>query len=129
MSFVNHPSYIKKIWLFFYKAGFYSGCHQIPERSFRVLDMQFPICARCTGVFVGEVLSILLIRSKIILNIKLGLIFLFIMFFDWFIQYVKLKKSNNYRRFITGFLCGIGLMQIYYQIYLLIIKSFLTSLR
>lgn len=28
-------------------------CHRRPERSFRVGNRQFPICARCTGIFLG----------------------------------------------------------------------------
>jgi uncharacterized membrane protein len=28
-------------------------CHQRPERSFRGRDAQFPVCARCTGLYVG----------------------------------------------------------------------------
>lgn len=28
-------------------------CHQRPERSFRVKNRQFHICARCTGIFTG----------------------------------------------------------------------------
>jgi uncharacterized membrane protein len=120
MSFINYPNYIKKTWLFLYKLGNYSGCHQMSERSFRLFDMQFPICARCTGVLIGEILTLILIKCRVIIDIKLNLLFLFIMFMDWFIQYVKIKESSNLRRFITGFLCGVGLVGIYFQLYILV---------
>src|SRR5262245_33628740 len=28
-------------------------CHQRPERSFHVAATQFPVCARCTGIYLG----------------------------------------------------------------------------
>lgn len=35
-------------------------CHQIPERSFHVSGIQFPVCARCTGLYVGAAVGIVL---------------------------------------------------------------------
>lgn len=32
-------------------------CHQRPERSFRVKNRQFHICARCTGIFTGLLIA------------------------------------------------------------------------
>ena len=36
------------------------GCHQIPERSFFFKGYQFPVCGRCTGVIIGEIVTIIL---------------------------------------------------------------------
>jgi uncharacterized membrane protein len=34
-------------------------CHQRPERSFYLWSAQFPVCARCTGIYVGAALGAL----------------------------------------------------------------------
>lgn len=43
-------------------AGDWSGyalCHRISERSFTINGRQFPLCARCTGMYLGAALTIL----------------------------------------------------------------------
>jgi Predicted membrane protein len=36
----------------------YAVCHRIPSRSFAIAGRQLPLCARCTGTFVGALLSL-----------------------------------------------------------------------
>ena len=31
----------------------YSICHQIPDRSFHLAEHRLPLCARCTGTYLG----------------------------------------------------------------------------
>jgi uncharacterized membrane protein len=33
-------------------------CHQRPERSFFIAATQMPVCARCTGLYVGAALAV-----------------------------------------------------------------------
>lgn len=54
------------IWLFLTPEGLlgkadavgYAVCHRIPERSFTIGDRQMPMCARCSGLFLGAMLGL-----------------------------------------------------------------------
>lgn len=94
-----------------------TGCHQMPERSFYYHGYQFPVCARCTGVLLGQILGMVLF-FKVHLSWNWCSFFMFIMFFDWFLQRMKICSSTNIRRLITGFLCGYSLGQCYIAIIL-----------
>ena len=96
------------------------------ERSFHFKGYQFPVCARCTGVFVGEIIAIILLLLGIKINIFVSITLFLIMGFDWFIQYIKLLQSTNIRRLITGTLAGIGLTFIYYYVIVFIINLILS---
>lgn len=114
----------EKKWISFMEYGHRIGCHQMPERSFFISGYQFPVCARCTGVILGEIIAIVLILLKVKINIVTSLILLLTMGFDWFIQYIKILQSNNCRRLITGTLGGIGLTYLYYYL-IFYIKEFI----
>lgn len=110
------------IWIKLMNLGHRLGCHQMEERSFHFKGYQFPVCARCTGVFLGEIIAILLLLLGIKINIFMSIALLLIMGFDWFIQYIKLLQSTNIRRLITGTLAGLGLTFIYYYLIVFIIN-------
>jgi len=92
------------------------GCHQRPDRSFFIKGIQFPLCARCTGVFIGQITAILFFIFGYKPDLTLCIISSSIMFLDWFLQYKFNIESTNLRRLFTGFLGGIGLTGIYYLI-------------
>lgn len=39
-------------------------CHQRPERSFHVWTAQLPVCARCTGIYLGAAVAALAARES-----------------------------------------------------------------
>ena len=114
----------RKIWAWSMRLGNRCGCHQREDRSFKIGEFQFPICSRCTGILLGQIISIIFIFIKVNIPIHLDFIFLGIMFLDWYIQFKKIKESTNFRRLITGTLAGIAQINILYQIIIYIIKLF-----
>lgn len=98
------------------------GCHRLPERSFFFRGQQFPVCARCTGVIIGQYFTFVLINIVLLLGISIEekILLLYLSFFlilpmltDWALQNYFSIISNNMRRLITGFFCGIGAAYIY----------------
>ncbi len=53
-------------WLFYAPAGLlgkadavgYAVCHRIDGRSFHIGNIQMPLCARCTGIYLGVALGV-----------------------------------------------------------------------
>lgn len=115
----------KGLWLL-RTAGNFSGCHQLPERSFFYKGKQFPVCARCTGVSIGQLLAVL-VNVVFLLGRKhngryalgthapfISALCLSVMGTDWLAQETKIKPSTNPRRFLTGILGGFGLFNLYF---------------
>lgn len=111
-----------KIWAFFMRLGDRCGCHQREDRSFKINGWQFPICSRCTGILTGQVLGIGIYLRKYSITFYIDIIFLLIMFLDWFIQFKKIKESTNFRRFVTGNLAGIAQISILIKLIKILIK-------
>jgi len=87
-------------------------CHQIPERSFHLLGYKFAACSRCTGIYSGLAIVVLiypLVRS--FENTQTPpLIWLFVgaapLAIDWSLGYFSIWQNNHASRFATGFLLG-----------------------
>lgn len=104
LIFVNNRLEKKDVvWIKLMEFGKKMGCHQIPERSFFFKGYQFPVCGRCTGVIIGEIVTIILFFFRLIIPLYFSIFFMGIMGLDWFIQRINLIKSNNINRCITGF--------------------------
>lgn len=103
-------------------VGNYSGCHQLPERSFFCRGKQFPVCARCTGVMVGQ-LAALVTGCFISVPFRFSAALLALMGIDWGIQEIGIRLSTNRRRFITGIAGGFGLFSIYILVFHKLIRG------
>jgi uncharacterized membrane protein len=99
-----------------------SVCHQLPTHSYIRDDIQFPLCARCSGLYLGCFIGILYYLTqgkKAGLPAKGYLILLGVLTFAWggdgtnsFISDILnrpfLYTTNNITRLVTGF--GMGLV-------------------
>ena len=89
------------------------SCHQIPERSFNIRGRYFPICSRCTGLYLGVFLYLIFSYfNQVYYSIDLTILAILMVvptFLDGFTQFLDLRESDNKLRFVTGFFGGIGL--------------------
>ena len=94
---------------FLYKwLPIFFGCQCRDDRSFHYKGKKFPICARCTGELLGIIFSIF---SCIFFRISMLAIVILVLplILDGGIQMFTSYESNNFKRFVTGFLFGYGL--------------------
>jgi len=99
-------------------------CHQLPERSFFGGGVQVPVCARDTGIYVGFLLSLIVISiihrgdrprefpapaGWAAIGLMIG-----VMGFDGVTSYAGIRTTTNDLRLITGLLAGyaIGAMLV-----------------
>jgi uncharacterized membrane protein len=99
-----------EVWISLMRIGSKTGCHQMNDRSFSFKGYQFPVCARCTGLLLGQItgflLSLFFIKCDIRLLFCLAVFSTLLLGADGVGQLKKLWLSTNPRRFITGILCG-----------------------
>ena len=112
----------EKLWLRLMQFGAKVGCHQREDRSFSYKGYQYPVCARCTGVILGYIVMPIFLLIPDQYRIYFAVLGALIMFMDWFIQFLKIKESNNIRRFITGVIGGASLLYIYCYLFKFIIN-------
>jgi len=105
-------------------------CHQIPERSFIFGGIQLPVCARCSGLYIGIIVTLILLfvlyrgaqRSglpgkgfyvgAVVATLAMGI--------DGFGSYLGLYTTNNFMRVLTGIMFGSAMAPV---IYALLIES------
>jgi len=111
----------------------YAICHRIPERSFFLNGRQLPLCARCTGTFLGVMLAagaLILYRRQRASRLPsapiLGLMVLFVGLwgFDGLNSYLTffpgaphLYEPRNWLRMATGMLNGLALLILVWPIF------------
>lgn len=94
----------------------YWGCHQLPSRSFFICSYQFPLCARCMGILLGELIAIIMAADNIIFPFRYNLLLLMSMVMDGSIQLITSYESNNIKRIISGFLFGFGIVGVLFEL-------------
>lgn len=99
-----------------YKIG-YSICHQIPERTFFVFGQPMPLCSRCTGIYLGVIISFAFyfftntrkgknsLPPPLFVNIA-SLFFAIVMGVNALTDSFGFGSYGNDFRFITGILFG-----------------------
>ena len=111
----------------------YAVCHRIPARSFFAYGRQLPLCARCTGLYVGVLtgLGAFLARGRaraarwpsarlLAVLVVLGTLYAadglnsYLSLFDF---YTPLYPPNNTLRLITGTLFGLGLIAVVWPVF------------
>lgn len=111
----------------------YAICHRITERSFSIGGRQMPLCARCTGTFLGAIVGLgamLLYRRRWASGLPpvpvLGLLVTFVGLwgFDGLNSYLTffpgaphLYEPQNWLRLTTGLLNGLALVSLVFPIF------------
>lgn len=108
-----------------YLFGQHSGCHRIPERCFSFKGYIFPVCARCTGIFLSMPFA-LYYGIKVSFTIYIFLL-LIPMGIDWWLTRISITKGTNRRRFVTGFLGGFAIYVIQINLVKIIMRLIWTN--
>lgn len=126
-------------WLYFTPPGLlgkadavgYAVCHRIAERSFFIGDRQTPLCARCTGMYLGTLVGLLAqlpagrrgrlpgwkvttILGLFLAGFALDGINSYIQFFP---RVEGLYQPMNWLRLLTGNGLGLGMAAMIYPIF------------
>ena len=121
---VVEPNLNKKLnlWVQLMKIGAATGC----QRSFSVFGYQFPVCARCTGLGIGQIAG--LIFSFFLREYNITVLFIFaiaallLLGIDGAGQFYKKWESTNFRRVITGLLCGFSVILFINKLFFELVK-------
>jgi uncharacterized membrane protein len=111
----------------------YAICHRISVRSFFVGEVQMPLCARCTGMYLGILLGVAIMvglgrwrygtlprRGVIVVMI----LFITVMGIDGVNSYATLipglphvYEPRNWLRLVTGILTGVAISGLIYPVF------------
>jgi uncharacterized membrane protein len=116
---------IFNILKFIDKTGF-SVCHQLPERTLLFGKILMPVCARCSGIYIGFLCTIVFLfivfrkrESDLppVYIIVTAVIFILSAIVDGFFSYLGFYETNNIIRLVTGYMFGAGLSIIIYPVF------------
>ena len=92
--------------------GFGTFCHQLPERSFFIAGHQFAVCARCTGLYAGFALMLLVyplirpLRSAVLPPPKWLFLAAAPLCVDFSLTFFGIWENTHTSRLLTGLLLG-----------------------
>lgn len=109
----------------------YAICHQIAERTFPIdleMNLLMPLCARCTGIYLGVLLSVLILTARQrlqsyrfppvpIILVLIGFVALLGVdgvnsYLTFFPGYQPIYPPSNPLRLVTGLLTGIAVAHL-----------------
>jgi uncharacterized membrane protein len=130
---------IASSWYAFTPQGFlnkldavgYAVCHRIPSHSFTVNGRPLPLCARCSGMYLGALLGMLVqyftgerhggfSRKWLIVLCSLGVFFIIDglnSFLAIFLDAAPLYPPQNWIRLLTGWSVGLLIAALIYPIF------------
>ncbi|MFH1402991.1 MAG: DUF2085 domain-containing protein [Candidatus Altiarchaeota archaeon] len=93
-----------------------NNCHQLPQRSLSLNNIQLPVCSRDMGIYVGCLIGVLSAfkfraKSKLLNSIWFAGALMTPLMVDGVSQtLLTMRESTNTIRFATGILFGLGMM-------------------
>lgn len=129
------------LWLAFTPAGVmgkadaigYAICHRIEVRSFIADGRALPLCARCTGIYLGVMLGLAVFvasgrhKATQLYSWPVGIgLFLFVAvmgvdglnsYFHLFPGFHGIYEPQNWLRLTTGVFCGLTLVSIVFPVF------------
>ena len=103
----NHQQFAVAIY-----HSFKPLCHQLPERSFFIAGHQFAVCARCTGLYGGFALGLLLyplirsLRSIDVPQVRWLFLAALPLAVDFSLTFFGIWENTHTSRVLTGMLLG-----------------------
>jgi len=86
----------------------FAFCHRRKDRSLRISGYTFPLCARCTGLWLGFVMGLLVRVAGLHMPLIFAFAFMLPLTVDGLTQLAGYRESNNRLRLLSGALFGIA---------------------
>jgi uncharacterized membrane protein len=83
-------------------------CHRRKDRSIKMSRYTFPLCARCTGLWLGFAMGLLSRFAGLQAPPAFAVTLMLPLIIDGLTQLVGHRESNNQLRLLTGVLFGIA---------------------
>lgn len=107
-------------------AAGYAVCHRIGERSFHIGDRQMPLCARCSGMYLGALVGMAYLTRfgkragmpvlKVAVVLGLALVWFGVdgvnSYFHLFPGFRGIYEPSNWMRLVTGTGVGLGIAAV-----------------